>query len=77
MPRQSEGVPIAPLLPLANRPTLAHVHADVFIARQRLAITIATKLSVPLTRQERKLLAADVPAGGEHRRGPSTCMHAR
>ena len=77
VPRQSEGVPITPLLPLANQPKLSHVHADVFIARQRLALALATKLSVPLTRKESKLLAADVPSGGEDELVDATADLAR
>ena len=65
VPRQSEGVPIAPLLPLANQAALERTHQDVFHERQRLAASLASTLDVRLSSSERGLLASDPPGGVE------------
>ena len=60
-PRQSEGVPIEPLLELANGPMRTHTLKDVYIQRQRLASTLTNALSVHLSNKEKSLLAATPP----------------
>ena len=56
-PRQSEGVPIEPLLELANGPMRTHTLKDVYIQRQRLASTLTNALSVHLSNKEKSLAA--------------------
>ena len=60
-PRESEGTPITPLLPLANQAGLPRTHHDVFVQRQRLAAALAKKLGVWLKKAERELLRAEAP----------------
>lgn len=64
-PRQSEGMPIEPLLPLANQPTLDRTRKDVFVERQRLASKLASSLGVSLSRREAGLLAQEPPPTDE------------
>ena len=59
VPRQSEGVPISPLLPLANQPLLGLTARDVFIQRRKLAAAVAGTLQVPLSTAEADLLRAE------------------
>lgn len=61
VPRESEGVPIRPLLPLANQQLLHLSARDVFLQRQRLGTALAAKLSVALGASEALLLQAEAP----------------
>ena len=61
VPRESEGVPIEPLLTLANQPTRALGDKDLFVQRQRLLRALAAQTGTSLSHAESVLLSRDAP----------------
>ena len=57
-PRQSEGVPLDDLLPLANRAGLGLTYRDLYVQQQRLAAALADSLGVRLGGGDAGLLDA-------------------
>ena len=60
-PRQSEGVFVDALMPLANQPLLALHYKDLYLQRQALVAALAAALGVPLTASDAALVGAPPP----------------
>ena len=57
-PRQSEGVPIDDLMPLANRHALGLTYRDVYVQQQRLVASLAAALGIRLGGADAALIDA-------------------
>ena len=60
-PRQSEGVFVDALMPLANQPMLSLHYKDLYLQRQALVAALAAALGVPLTASDAALVGAPPP----------------